>query len=68
MCKFTLCDAERVSKINTQIAQLTLAANYLAVTNRECTKSYSCDIDHSVDINIWKIDIGTIASFSYPGT
>jgi len=44
MCKFTVGDAERVSKINKQIAKLTLAANSLAVTNRPRLREYRASI------------------------
>ena len=44
MCKFTLGDAEGVSKINTQIAQVTVAANSLAVPNRLHLHEYMTSI------------------------
>jgi len=44
MCKYTVYDAERVYKINTQTAQLTVAANYLAVTNRLRLREYEASI------------------------
>jgi len=41
MCKFNLVDTEHMSKINTQIVQLTVAANSLTVTNRLWFLEYS---------------------------